>query len=465
MSDYQVLGIDDDKFASDAISRILKNNGINVNYFNSPLEAIAHLAESPERYQLAIVDFQMDELNGDEVIKQLKKINPKLETVILSGNDNPEVIAKCKEAGAENFYSKETALETLPLLGESLKVIPTKTEEIDKPANAKLIQEVLELVGESNQLAQVANLVKLYSQKNSPILLQGDSGTGKEKIAKAVHLNSPRKHKRFITVNCAAIPSELLESELFGHEKGAFTHAVSSKMGKFTLANGGTIFLDEIGEMPVELQAKILRVLQEKEVTTVGGTTPLPSDFRVVAATNRNLMEEVKNGNFREDLYYRLHRLPINILPLSKRKDDIIPIANFLIEKEIKEMNVAKTLTRDSQRLIINYNWPGNVRQMESVLERSFIHSTSKKIEASTIKDQIALNAVDDSYQRLPTRMRTWQEVGFENLERQKELIVDALTESEGKKREAAEMIDIPYTTFLDQLKKLEIDSKKFVTK
>lgn len=457
MTFRNVIAIDDDSLAGEAIKMVFSKKGISVDFFDSPKKAILHIKDHPRKYKMAIVDFQMKEVSGDEVVKQIKKINGSILTVVLSGDDSIDTIKKCQEAGADNFYSKGEALDNLALLSEVAKdkYNEVYTEKL-KELNEEKISAILSLKGQSNELAKVADLVNTFSVTNEPVLIQGASGTGKERIAKAIHNNSNRSKKSFIAVNCGAIPDNLLESELFGHEKGSFTGATHAKAGKFLAADGGTIFLDEIGEMPLDSQVKLLRVLQEKEVTPVGSNRSMKVNFRVVAATNRDLKEEVNKGNFREDLFYRLNILPIEIPSLMKRREDIISIAKFIIEEKNNETGQIIKLTDDALGTMKSYNWPGNVRQLEAVLKRAYVLN-GLSINSKAVEQQIESDQDEYCYKY---GIQSWKDLESEFNERQKGLLDEALKLSKGNKRDAAKMLNLAYTTYLSKRIKFGLDTK-----
>lgn len=461
MSFKNVLAIDDDTLAGEAIKMVFNHNGIVVDFFSSPNEALKHLKVFPEKYKMVIIDYQMKEMSGDKVVQRVKAINDEILAVVLSGNDSLETIKKCQLAGADNFYSKGQALENLTLLCEAaLTQIEDEYSEEQKSLNSKKINETLDLKGKSSALAKVADLVNKFAKTNETVLIQGASGTGKERIAKAIHNNSERKKRSFVAVNCGAIPENLLESEIFGHEKGSFTGATNAKAGKFMAADGGTIFLDEIGEMPLDFQVKLLRVLQEKEVTPVGSNRSLKVDFRVVAATNRNLREEVANGNFREDLFYRLNILPINIPTLAKRRDDILDIAEYIIATKNEETSQDKRLSEDAIGVISSFDWPGNVRQMEAVLKRAYVLSGSI-INAESIRSELKNKTnleEDDSNYNLG--LQSWRELEDEYFKKQKGLLDEALKLAKGNKRDAARMLNLAYTTYVSKRLKFGLDTK-----
>ncbi len=321
------------------------------------------------------------------------------------------------------------------------------------------------ILGKSPALTQLFKILEKVAPTDTTVLVTGESGTGKELLVRALHKNSPRHKGPFVPVNCGAIPKELLESELFGHEKGAFTHAIRSRPGRFELANGGTIFLDEIGELDLSLQVKILRVIQEKEFERVGGTQTKKVDVRIVAATNRNLEEEVKKGNFREDLFYRLNVIPIELPPLRERGGDILLLAKFFLEKFCTLKNRPPlSFSSEVKDLLLNYSWPGNVRELENFMERISILCENERVEIEDLPEKIlkeqGLNkpkpkkpeaftfpSLQDMLQ-LKMDLKTFLET-IEN-----KLITEALEESKGVKNKAANILGIKRTTLIEKIKK-----------
>jgi transcriptional regulator with GAF, ATPase, and Fis domain len=294
--------------------------------------------------------------------------------------------------------------------------------------------------------------MKRIANTDSTVLVLGESGTGKELVAKALHFNGPRREKPFIAVNCAAIPESLLESELFGHIKGAFTGAIRDKIGKFEAANLGTVFLDEIGTMPMHLQTKLLRVLQEQEVERVGSTRPIKIDVRVISATNINLEEEVKRGNFREDLYYRLNVIPITIPPLRERNEDILPLIKHFIEKICLEMKrPIMSISKEAIETLELYNWPGNVRELENAVERMVALTDGNLISFQDIPNNIREQVMTRVTERGVDMAKTINEI-------EKQMIIEALLLSKGVKAQAASMLKLNRTTLVEKMRRLGID-------
>jgi two-component system NtrC family response regulator len=306
-------------------------------------------------------------MDGIEFVKEL---NGKYEVIMMTGNATLNKAIDSIRLGVKDFLTKPFEIEELIEAIERSRVVREKTK------NSKKVEIPNRFIAESPAIKQVLEMASKVAKTDASVLLLGESGVGKEEFAKFIHNNSNRKDKPFVAINMSAIPENLVESELFGYEKGAFTDAVNQKIGLFESANGGTLFLDEIAEMPYHLQAKLLRVLQEKEMFRLGGTKPIKLDIRIVSATNKNLKDFIKEGKFREDLFYRLNTIPINIPSLRERKDDIIPISEMVLKKVINEYSLEeKTLSKEAINELLDYEWPGNVRELISVIERAAILS------------------------------------------------------------------------------------------
>lgn len=343
--------------------------------------------------------------------------------------------------------------------------------------NIKLESDSFSIVGESQPIREVFDVVERAAGSQSTVMIYGESGTGKELIARALHMNSPRASKPFIAVNCGAIPHELLESELFGYEKGAFTGAVNTRIGRMELANQGTIFLDEIGDMPISLQVKLLRVLAEREVDRIGSTKPTPIDIRVITATHRNLEESIKEGNFREDLYYRLNIIPINLPPLRERKTDIPLLANHFL-KQMNGTAESKTINDEAMGFLVNYAWPGNIRELANFVERMTVLSIGSTITPRDLPEKVLGDTPKGNWQPLEEEeegnpaqilqqsLRQSFHVGIPeegiNLKKtveefEKELLLEALEKTGWVKNKAANLLGLNRTTLVEKLKKLQI--------
>ena len=332
--------------------------------FRNAIDALKKLDDS---FDLVITDITMPRMDGMEFVKEL---NGKYEVIMMTGNATLNKAIESIRLGVKDFITKPFEIETL------IEAIERSKKVVSKTKTTKKIEIPKQFIANSESIKQALEMAMRVAKTDASVLLLGESGVGKEEFAKFIHENSNRNNEPFVAINMSAIPENLVESELFGYEKGAFTDATSQKIGLFESANGGTLFLDEIAEMPYHLQAKLLRVLQEKEMFRLGGTKPIKLDIRIISATNKNLKDFINEGKFREDLFYRLNTIPLNIPPLRERKDDIIPISEMVLNKVIKEYNLdEKVLSDEAKEELLNYEWPGNVRELISVIERSAILS------------------------------------------------------------------------------------------
>jgi len=331
--------------------------------FRNAIDALKKLDDS---FDLVITDITMPRMDGIEFVREL---NGKYEVIMMTGNATLNKAIDSIRLGVKDFLTKPFEIEELIEAIERSRVVreKSKTKKVTLPNK---------FIANSSSIKQVLEMALRVAKTDASVLLLGESGVGKEEFAKFIHNNSNRSNKPFVAINMSAIPENLVESELFGYEKGAFTDATSQKIGLFESANGGTLFLDEIAEMPYHLQAKLLRVLQEKEMFRLGGTKPIKLDIRIISATNKNLKDFIKEGKFREDLFYRLNTIPLHIPSLRERKDDIIPISEMVLKRVINEYNLEpKTLSEEAKKELLEYEWPGNVRELISVIERAAILS------------------------------------------------------------------------------------------
>lgn len=382
------LIVDDEESICKTLAGVLSDEGWASEMVYSGADAI--LAFKDRRFNLVFLDVWMKHLDGLQTLQKLKEINSRTPVVIMSGHGKIETAVKATKLGAYNFLEKPLSLEKiLPILEFAKKIDVTEAEVLN---GSKFSRRNYELIGSSAAIGAVHRQIKSIAKRNSWVLITGENGTGKEVVARNIHLHSQRADKNFVAVNCAAIPEELIESELFGHVKGAFTDATALKIGKFELANHGTLFLDEIGDMSLKTQAKILRILQEQSFQRLGDNATISIDVRVVAATNKNLAEEIRNGTFREDLYYRLNVVPIFMVPLRDRKDDIsVLVEHFLgkIAYEFKE--TPKVMSAGAVELFKTYYWPGNVRELKNMIERLCIVVGSDLIVEADVREVFAM--------------------------------------------------------------------------
>jgi DNA-binding NtrC family response regulator len=445
-----VLIIDDEKEICESIKMILEYEGYGVKSSTSAIRGLKYFEEN--LISCLLLDIQMPEMSGFEVLKKVKLINPSISVVIISAHGSIENAIKATKLGAFDFIEKpidrekllisvRNAVEQSNLLNENIEIKKSLEGDGEILGNSKAIKNILELI------EKVAPL-------DTRILISGDNGTGKELVARAIHKKSQRKDKSFIEVNCAAIPNELIESELFGHEKGSFTGAFSQRIGKFELANKGTIFLDEIGDMSHQAQAKVLRAIEDGKIERVGGGKKIDVDVRIIAATNKNLLEEIEKENFREDLYHRLNVIPINIPPLKDRKDDIqILVEHFSNDITTKHKKAQVKFLDDAVKLLQENNWSGNVRELKNIIERIIIIVDKREVSRKDIEflfkpgKESVDNIIDDS--------NSFQEFK-EKAERA--FIVKQLNENNWNISKTAELMDIQRSHLYNKMKKYEIE-------
>jgi two-component system response regulator AtoC len=384
---FKIFVVEDSEWYNKLLVHTLSSNpDYEIKSFSNGRDFLGSLFESPD---IVTLDYRLPDVTGLDILKKIKEENNEIQVIMISEQEDINTVVTLLKQGAYDYITKsddirDRLLNTVKNIRDGIglrREITTLRREVQQKY---LFRQSIQ--GESDAIKAVYQLIDKALATNITVIISGETGTGKELVAKAIHYNSKRKDKPFVTVNVAAIPSELIESELFGHEKGAFTGAAFRRIGRFEEANGGTIFLDEIGEMELNLQAKLLRVLQEKEIVRIGSNKAITTDCRIVVATNKNLREEVKKGNFREDLYYRLLGLPIELPPLNERGNDILILARSFTEKFCRENNIPeKKLSADAQKKLMNYSFPGNVRELKSIIELAVTLSANNEIEPSDI--------------------------------------------------------------------------------
>lgn len=386
------------------------NPDYTVKGFHSGKDFLQELDKGPA---VVTLDYGLPDIDGKELLDRIKEYDPSIEVIIISEQEKIETAVSLLKNGAYDYLVKSKDIKELVLNtvnhicknNDLKKEIASLKKEVQKKYSFEK-----SLIGNSAGMQRVYDMMNKALSTNITVSISGETGTGKEMVAKAIHFNSNRKDNPFIAVNVAAIPSELIESELFGYEKGAFTGAINRRKGKFEEANGGTLFLDEIGEMNLNAQVKLLRVLQEKEVTRIGSNTPVPTNCRIIVATHRNLLEEVKKGNFREDLYYRLYGLPIVLPPLRDRKDDALLLANYFMINFCKENGIEeKVFSPEVRQKLLGYQWPGNVRELKSVVELSIVMSNGISIQ----ENDLTFTTSSDLLPDLLTKEQTLREYSY----------------------------------------------------
>ncbi len=390
---YRLFVVDDDRHYARLLSyRLDKDDDHEVEVFHSGEEVLARLDAAPD---LVLLDIMMPGIDGVETLKRIKKRRADLPVVMISAQGNVETAVEAMRLGAYDYITKgQDDLVKLDKVVGHIKERVALAREVES-LRGEVAQKygLDEIVGDSPAMEEVYRLVQKTLRGDLTVAIQGESGTGKELVARAIHYNSARKHGPFVVVNCAAIPRELMESEFFGHEKGSFTGAHARHVGKFEQADGGTLFLDEIGELDLDLQAKLLRALQNREVTRVGGDKTITFDCRVISATNKDVLTMISAGGFREDLYYRLFQFPVTLPPLRKRGQDVLVLAHHFVETYKAEHDGfdAKLLSKKASKAILSYPWPGNVRELKNAVERALLISDGEQITAEDL--MLELNA------------------------------------------------------------------------
>ena len=456
MRNESILVVDDAPEIRFSMSEVLRREGFAVDVACDGQEAIDKFSKN--FFDVVITDLAMPRKNGMEVLCFLKEHSPETICIIITGFGTIQGAVEAMRQGAFDYLTKPVKLEeVIVVVDKALEVRELKRENRSLRQELRYIHGFGRIVGVSKAMQEVFELVEKVAKADSTVLITGESGTGKELIAHALHYNSERKDRPFIPVNCAAIPAGLLESELFGHEKGAFTHAINTRIGRFELANKGTIFLDEIGEMSPVLQVKLLRFLQERQFERVGGVKTIHVDVRIIAATNIDLEEAFHKGSFRDDLYYRLNVIPIHIPPLKERPEDIpLLIQHFLLKFCSGKRTRIEGIEKDAIKCLVAYDWPGNVRELENIIERMVILAngpmiTVRDIPSSILESAGQLPVADSSMATLPEDgLSLSSAVGL----LEKTLILQALDRTGWVKNQAAKLLKMNRTTLIEKMKK-----------
>jgi two-component system response regulator AtoC len=447
----KILLVEDEAPSREALTLLLRGAGYNVTGTGSGQEAFGLLAA--ESFDIVISDLFLPDLNGIDILKQVKSLSPAIEVILITGYASAETAVKAMKEGAFDYITKPLILDELRIIiDKALEKRRLLSENVYLKKQLRDKFEFANIIGTSPAMQKVFNRMKRIIKTDSTVLIMGESGTGKEIVAKALHFNGHRRDKPFIAVHCGAIPENLLESELFGHMKGAFTGAIKDKIGKFEAADQGTIFLDEISTMPMHLQTKLLRVLQEQEVERVGSNRPIKLDVRIISATNQILEEEVKAGNFRDDLYYRLNVIPLNLPPLRERVEDILPLIKFFLRKDCTEMKrPLMSLTKEALEALEIYHWPGNVRELENIVERTVALTEGDQITLDDLPTAIRMAASTRVLERGIDLAKTINEI-------ERKMIAEALLLSNGVKARAAVMLNLNRTTLVEKMRRLGME-------
>ncbi len=461
MSDLKVLVVDDEEEIRNHFSDFLRKEGFEVETASDGEMGIQKI--DLDFFDVALIDLNMPKVDGMAVLKHLVQHDPDSIGIILTGYATIRNAVEAMKAGAFDYLAKPIKMdEVLLVIKRAMELRDLRRENFALKRQLKRKYKFHNFIGDSPSMHKVFRIIEKVADTDSTVLILGESGTGKELVARAIHYHSSRRDKPLIPVNCGAIPEELLESELFGHEKGAFTNAIRTRIGRFEMANGGTIFLDEVAEMSPHLQVKLLRVLQEHEFERLGGTRTIKCDVRILAATNKNPEKAVEDGRFREDLYYRLKVIPIGLPPLRERKTDIpLLVHHFLNQMTRAKKKMVKGISKDVIRALELYDWPGNVRELENIIERMVILSEGDYIGVEDLPEKIARKSGNS--QMIQTFV---PDDGFSLShavnEFERQLIVNALEKTGWIKNRAAKLLNMNRTTLVEKIKKQGIERSRF---
>lgn len=475
---FRVLVVDDDNALRLTVSSAFAERNYQVDQAADGEEAVNKVMAA--KYDLVILDVNMPRMSGLEALKQIKAYDNSIIAIILTAYSNVKDAVEAVRQGAYNYLEKPIKSEDLvALVDRALKAHSfVKAVSLSAPAIVNA-GDNRGLIGSSAEMKRIFSLIDKLARVDTSVLVRGESGTGKELVARAIHMNGPRKDERFVAINCSAIPEALIESEFFGHEKGAFTGADSRKIGKFQFADGGTLFLDEIGDISASLQVKLLRALQEQKFTPVGANREVEVNVRIIAATNRNLEEMIKRGDFREDLFYRLNVLPIFLPPLRERKEDVLALIHHFLEK-FTALYGSKIsgISDDAKDLLMKYNWPGNIRELENVMEHAFVIESGSQISAASLPDAIrglsrsvgkSAVAGDNAAAPAGASEELTFAIDLNNLDFQsqkeefeKHFIISALKVFNGRINQTALHANIPKKTLLRKLEKYGLTAKDY---
>ena len=449
MKTKTILIVDDEPSMRIALSESLESCGYKVETSESGTDALAKFQE--DKFEVVITDMRMPGMGGMEVLRGIKKVSSRTPVVVITAYGTVNTAVEAMKEGAADFIMKPFSVDHLESLVK--KVVAEKNgkgEGGSEHDSKKCLSQEKKIITRDKTMLALLELLKGVSKSNSSILVQGESGTGKELIARYIHRHSNRANMSFVGVNCAAIPGNLLESEMFGHEKGAFTGAARRRLGKFETAAGGTLLLDEISEMDIQLQAKLLRVIQESEVDRLGGGAPVPVDVRIIATTNADLKKYIEEKKFRDDLYYRLNVIPVRIPPLRERKGDIVCLCEYFLEKYSRLSGTARpTLSKEVVGMLESHRWPGNVRELENVMERAVLLSCGE-----TIQPEHLYLENESERNRQPAgaalELAALKNVTLKEIE--KRLILETLEKVEGNRTRTAEILDVSVRTIRNKL-------------
>ncbi|MCX5849601.1 MAG: sigma-54 dependent transcriptional regulator [Deltaproteobacteria bacterium] len=436
----KILIVDDELNMRLVLSAMLKKEGLEVASASNGREALQILKSN--NISVVVTDLKMPDIDGMELLTLISEQHPEIPVIMITAHGTVATAVEALKKGALDYITKPFDLDDLKnVISKAIKTRNLKENELFLPPEEI---ERIGIIGISERTLEIFEAIKRVAPTTTTIMITGETGTGKELVADAIHYNSPRKKNPLIKINCAAIAGTLMESELFGYEKGAYTGAVITKPGKFELAHKGTLFLDEVAEIPRDMQVKLLRVIQEQEFERVGGLRTIKVDVRIIAATNQNLLRQVQAGNFREDLYYRLNVFPIDVPPLRERKEDILPLVDYFVDKFNKKLELSVSMESEVKEMLLRYEWPGNIRELENLIERMILLAKNNMITAREVPDEFKLSLdkvitmpSDESKKPFKEYMRDH----VENVERQ--MIITCLEESGGNVTNAAKKMGL----------------------
>jgi DNA-binding NtrC family response regulator len=445
-----ILVVEDEDIARRNLEHILKKEGSEVIATNSGAKALDLLRHRD--FDLVLTDLKMEKVDGMQVLEKSRELQPYTEVIMITGYATVDSAVAAMKEGAYHYIAKPYKIDEIrQIVGQALMKRRLQLENLELKESLKKAQPVPFIVGKSKVIIQVLETIQQISSSDTNVLIYGESGTGKELAAKAIHHLSPRSAKRFVAFNCGSFTDELMANELFGHEKGAFTGAVQEKKGLLQAADRGTVFLDEIGDMPMSMQVKLLRVIQEKELLRVGGVDPIAVDVRFIAATHRDLQEDVQRGHFRQDLYYRLNVIALRLPPLTERIDDIPLLVNhFLARKNQAMKKEIEAIEPEAMDLLCRYSWPGNVRELENIMERAVALENGPVIRVADLPDYVH-NLTIETYRHTPSDIPSLED-------QEKRYIQWVLDKSGGNKTKAAKIMGIDRVSLWRKLKRYEIE-------
>ncbi len=454
MAGEKILIVDDEKSMCQYLSIMLKKEGYFVKTVHNGQKAVQEAQSS--NYDVVITDIRMEGMDGIEVLGAVKETDPTLPVIIMTAYASQKTAIEALNKGAFYYLIKRAAKneEIKMVVRNALDMHRVKNENVFLKKQLKKKDTPKEVIGKSEEIERVFGLVDKVADTDSTILVCGESGTGKELVARAIHYRSSRSNAPFVSINCGALPENLLESELFGHVKGSFTGAIKDKDGLFKVASGGTFFLDEVGETSPAIQVKLLRVLQEREIIPVGGTSSIKVSARLIAATNADLEKAVHSETFRADLYYRLNVIPIMIPPLRHRRDDIPLLVNHFLKMNSEKTRKNKTISDEAMELLKNYDWPGNVRELENIIERAVILQDGDRVDLCDLPDKIRLQSKEKRKIVMDKAQMTLEEL-------EKEYLISVLEESNWQKKKASSILGINASTLYRKIQRYGLDRDK----